>query len=77
MTPEFSYDVTRFNGSDRRALSASIITFSDQTAHTRDTFWRGAATETPERDLRGRDFLKGGRLEIHSQAGASSSVPPA
>jgi signal transduction histidine kinase len=38
MTPEFSYDVTRFNEAIDEALSASIITFSDQTAHTRDTF---------------------------------------
>lgn len=38
MTPEFSYDVTRFNEAIDEALSGSIITFSDQTAHTRDTF---------------------------------------
>lgn len=38
MTPEFSYDMTRFNEAIDEALSASIITFSDQTAHARDTF---------------------------------------
>lgn len=38
MTPEFSYDITRFNEAIDEALSASILTFSDQTAHTRDTF---------------------------------------
>ena len=38
MTPEFSYDMTRFNEAIDEALSESIITFSDQTARTRDTF---------------------------------------
>ena len=38
MTPEFSYDMTRFNEAIDEALSESIITFSDETARTRDTF---------------------------------------
>ena len=38
MTPEFSYDMTRFNEAIDEALSASIIAYSDQTARTRDTF---------------------------------------
>jgi signal transduction histidine kinase len=38
MTPEFSYDMTRFNEAIDEALSESIITFSDQTARTRDIF---------------------------------------
>lgn len=38
MTPEFSYDMTRFNEAIDEVLSESIITFSEQTALTRDTF---------------------------------------
>ena len=38
MTPEFSYDMTRFNEAIDEALSESLITFSDETVRTRDTF---------------------------------------
>ena len=38
MTVEFSYEITRFNEAIDEALSESINTFSDETAHTRDTF---------------------------------------